>query len=29
MLDSVERFVWSHPEIEVSSCGRHWLEIDT
>ena len=29
VLDSVERFVWSHPEIEVSTCGRHWLEIDT
>jgi uncharacterized protein len=28
VLDSVERFVWSHPEIEVSSTGRHWLEIE-
>ncbi|MGO9344446.1 MAG: DUF503 domain-containing protein [Acidimicrobiales bacterium] len=28
VLDSVERFVWSHPEIEVSAAGRHWLEID-
>jgi hypothetical protein len=28
VLDSVERFVWSHPEIEVSASERHWLEID-
>jgi uncharacterized protein YlxP (DUF503 family) len=28
VLDSVERFVWSHPEIEVSASGRHWLEVD-
>jgi hypothetical protein len=28
VLDNVERFVWSHPEIEVSASGRHWLDID-
>jgi hypothetical protein len=28
VLDSVERFVWSHPEIEVLSGGRRWLEDD-
>jgi uncharacterized protein YlxP (DUF503 family) len=26
VLDTVERFVWSHPEIEVSSVERNWLE---
>jgi hypothetical protein len=26
LLDSVERFVWSHPEIEVLGSGRTWLE---
>jgi uncharacterized protein len=29
ILDSVERFVWSHPEIEVSSAVRHWLDVDS
>jgi hypothetical protein len=24
VLDSVERFVWSFPEVEVSSCERLW-----
>jgi hypothetical protein len=28
VLDNVERFVWSHPEIEVGASGRHWLDID-
>ncbi len=28
VLDSVERFVWSHPEVQVSAASRHWLEID-
>lgn len=28
VLDSVERFVWSHPEIEVSATARHWLDIE-
>jgi uncharacterized protein len=26
VLDSVERFVWSHPEIEVLGSSRRWLE---
>lgn len=28
IVDDVERFVWSFPEIEVVACDRHWLEID-
>jgi uncharacterized protein YlxP (DUF503 family) len=26
MLDEVERFVWSFPEVEVVACERWWLE---
>ena len=26
VIDAVERFVWSFPEIEVLSCERRWLE---
>lgn len=26
VLDSVERFVWSHPEVEVSETRLHWLD---
>lgn len=26
LLDQVERFIWSHPEIEVVSIDRHWVE---
>jgi uncharacterized protein YlxP (DUF503 family) len=26
VLDSVERFVWSFPDIEVLCCERHWWE---
>lgn len=26
VLDAVERFVWSFPEVEVVSCRRGWLE---
>jgi uncharacterized protein len=26
LLDQVERFVWSHPEVEVISVARHWVE---
>jgi uncharacterized protein YlxP (DUF503 family) len=29
LLDRVERFIWSHPEIEVISCDRRWLETDS
>ena len=28
LLDRVERFVWSHPQIEVISSNRQWLEVD-
>ena len=28
LLDRVEQFVWSHPEVEVVSSARHWLEVD-
>ena len=28
LLESVERFVWSHPEIEVLSVRRHWLDTE-
>ncbi len=27
-LDTVERFVWSHPEISVLASERHWLDLD-
>ena len=27
VVDDVERFVWSHPEIEVASATREWLEV--
>lgn len=26
VLDACERFVWSHPEIEVVACERRWLD---
>lgn len=29
LLDQVERFVWSHPELEVVSVERHWLDTDS
>jgi len=28
ILDEVERFVWSFPEVEVVECKRHWLDQD-
>jgi hypothetical protein len=28
VLDAVERFIWSFPELEVTSCRRQWLEDD-
>lgn len=27
LLDRTERFVWSHPEVEVLSSSRDWLEV--
>jgi uncharacterized protein YlxP (DUF503 family) len=29
VLDNVERFVWSHPEIEVFDTRWHWLDEDS
>ena len=26
VVDAVERFVWSHPEVEVINAERRWLE---
>jgi uncharacterized protein YlxP (DUF503 family) len=28
VLDAVERFVWSFPEVEVVAITRHWLETE-
>jgi uncharacterized protein YlxP (DUF503 family) len=28
VVDSLERFVWSFPELEVLDADRHWLELD-
>jgi uncharacterized protein YlxP (DUF503 family) len=28
ILDAVDRFVWSHPEIEVLSTDRRWLDAE-
>jgi len=28
VLDSVERFVWSFPEVEVIEATRQWMEVD-
>lgn len=28
LLDAVERFVWSHPELEVIATRRTWLETE-
>ena len=28
LLDKTERFVWSHPEIEVVAASRHWLDVE-
>lgn len=28
IVDDVERFVWSFPEIEVLDSNRHWLETE-
>lgn len=29
LLDRTERFAWSHPDVEVASTSRHWVEIET
>jgi uncharacterized protein YlxP (DUF503 family) len=28
VMDAVERFVWSFPEIEVTACRREWLSVE-
>ncbi len=28
VIDGVERFVWSFPEVDVLAAPRHWLEVD-
>lgn len=28
LVDRAERFVWSHPEVEVLRADRHWMEVD-
>ncbi|HVN50692.1 MAG TPA: DUF503 domain-containing protein [Acidimicrobiales bacterium] len=28
VIDTVERFVWSFPEVDVVAARRHWLEVD-
>ncbi len=28
VVDRVERFVWSFPEIEVVAADRHWMEVE-
>lgn len=28
ILDEVERFVWSRPDVEVLSCDRRWLDAE-
>jgi uncharacterized protein YlxP (DUF503 family) len=28
VIDAVERFVWSFPEVQVVSAERSWLEVD-
>ena len=29
LLDLTERFVWSHPEVEVVDTSRHWVDVET
>jgi uncharacterized protein YlxP (DUF503 family) len=28
LIDNVERFVWSFPEIDVVTSERHWMEVE-
>lgn len=28
LLDRTERFIWSHPEVEVVDASRHWVEVE-
>ncbi len=29
IIDEVERFVWSHPEVNILMCERSWLDAST
>jgi uncharacterized protein YlxP (DUF503 family) len=29
VIDAVERFVWSFPEVEVADASRHWMEVES
>jgi uncharacterized protein YlxP (DUF503 family) len=29
VIDAVERFVWSFPEVEVAEATRHWMEVES
>lgn len=28
VLDRLDRFIWSHPEVEVLSSSRHWMDLE-
>lgn len=28
LLDRAERFVWSHPDVEVVEASRHWVDVE-
>jgi len=28
LIDKIERFVWSRPDVEVVRSDRHWMELD-
>ncbi|MCB1004365.1 MAG: DUF503 domain-containing protein [Acidimicrobiales bacterium] len=28
VIDEVERFIWSHPDVQVLSATRSWMEVD-
>ena len=28
LLDRVERYVWSHPDVEVVETSRHWVDVE-
>lgn len=28
LLDRTERYVWSHPEVEVLETSRHWVDVE-
>jgi hypothetical protein len=28
ILDAVERYMWSRPDIEITSTARHWIDTE-